>query len=1277
MRNHKLKVLSMALLLLSGCSNTGNGGGDTGTVSTADEAVTLENPVRLDQLGVLPASNSSAASYLLQLTNYSKDKYTLDSVRVIDLDTAKDSELVSVASQACSTVSANGSCSIQLTPHTSQSADVKLEVNLKDKLGVNTKLVQLIRISGELNANNGGIVMLNDVDRIMTEDGNYSLSIPVVLGESYDDIKASNGSLICNTKGYQKGSSCTYQVRGKVLSGTKALSSSRAALSDTNEVIVVSTRLEGIKAGKIATVQEANTKVEVAKGAHLLLSHGTKINAPNTSAEITVFNNGNIAAKGIAASVEATSGLKIEANTCTDLEANNTCKVKVNLNSTTNGQGSVKVAYKDKDKDNTAQTNVRYTVVNASAGVKLTVKNSNLANAIIGGKTREALIEVTNNGNRRLEGVSYYLAPAGNSGLTVEKRAENGCDLTGGKLEVQQTCYLSVKYKPLTAFEGSKSINLVINSKYIDQNEQSHSLISAVGLDYSAIKVGSGNLVWSTNSGNGDLAIVNDGNATGSTIWELRNTLAKDENLSAKNVNVTLDPATIDGLSVAATDEKACPANATIAGGGACQYKVSYGPTSVVQKETVVDLNAAYNFYDGTPEASVATFKVVSSATLQPKIDVKIEVYPTDGTTLSGDGSSQLPWSFNAYHDKTISLQYTFTNSGTLDAEQFNLDTGNLPRGTALKDTTCPTGSEPKQLELGGSCIANVDIPDPELFTTVPNLTTNSLNSASLKLDLPYSYKYNNQVYHGQADTKHANFNRLWANVTHTVTKTDDSDNEYIFEVQSKLSGIDGVTAYPITITPTMANPIAGANFTACTIANADEDNCINTLSIPKNMLTAGNTLIVAFKTSADSMDDKNTIVSTMDTIGASIVPIRNQAELVGAFAGSTEGKLFVLENDIALTGNWTPVKELKNATFDGQGYKINDLVVVESSNAGMFSILSDRVVIKNLALKGSLLLSVRNSGLLAGFADDNISISNSHFNSKVGTPLAERVGGVIGETRETDKTRRMVKFESVTVISEVKGKNLVGGLVGVVNSGINFNNIRIKSIMTGENRVGGVTGSIYLKDHFAKNIIADTTIGLISGRGSQIGGLFAATVNMNMSNIDATINITGDNAGIVGGIVGNLSWSSERDFNDSISNAIVRGVITASANPTVKANRISGIGSATTNSEVNRAIDMTTIAYTNGTTTTNYVSPLTALDLSKYVNSGNVFYFLPAGATYIEAANPEWVSPLEGTTAETQKIFLTSKGFDFNNTWTIKKDSANNDIIGIKEDSIPQFPKW
>lgn len=1250
MRNHKLKVLSLALLLLSGCSNTGGNGG-SGATSANDEATNLETPVRLDQLGVLPASNSSAASYLLQLTNYGKDKYTLDSARVIDLDTGKDSTVVSVASQACSTVSANGSCSIQLTPHTSQSADVKLEVNLKDKNGANTKLVQLIRVSGELNANNGGIVMLNDVDRIVTEDGNYSLSIPVVLGESYDEIKASNGSLICNTPGYEKGSSCTYQVSGKIAGGSA----------------VVSTRLEGIKAGKTAAIQEANTKVEVAKGAHILLSHGTNINHPESSAEIIVFNNGNTQATDVKPSVEAGSGLETEAASvtpCATLAANDSCKVKVSVKSTTNGQGSVKVAYKDGETINTTQTNIRYKVADADAGVTFNAQ-SNLVNAIVRGKTREAIVNIKNTGNRTLEGISYYLASAGSSGLTLVKPDLNGCILTGAKLAVNESCNLSVKYTPTAATEGSKSINLVINSKYTDPNGQSHALVSAEGLAYSATEANTSNLSWTKTGGSDILSITSNGNESSSALWKLSNTLAADENLAASKVNVSLNPNSIEGLAVIPI-ENDCAKDATIAGNSACEYKVTYGPTKNELAKTEVSLQSAY-ILDAKALTSNIKFNVSASSTPKPKIDVDIRMTEAPETDISGEGTSAKPWSFTAYHDKTINLTYTFTNQGNLAADKFNVDSGNLPNGAAATFLNCPNGINSLQLESGNSCTVIVRIPDPELFE-VPNLN-GKLNSAILKLDLPYSYNYNGKLYSGNSDTKYVNFKRLWANVEHKISNTSSTESAYEFEVKTAVTSVNKNSTYPITVTPTLKHSIDGVMLTSCTIADVSKDSCINKVSLPKNMFSAGKELLVTFETSADGLYNTNVIISDylVGSSSSTLIEVNDEAELVNAFKDNTSGRVIILKSDIQLTKPWAMVAKLENAIFDGQGHKITGLNISSSVRGGMFEVLGNNTTVRNLNLEGAASTTAGLSvGLLAAITKGkNIRIINSNFKSSV--TGKNYVGGVVGSLDgET-------LIESVTVISTVNGSTITGGFAGYAEAAVTWKNIRVNSKVGGLTRLGGLSGSLYNSESYiAENIIVDAEVNVKDG-GSQIGGVFAATRGIKMSNIDATVNIIGGNATLVGGIVGALSWEANKD---KLSDVIVRGTISTSVDPKDAAKRISGIASTATSAEVTKAVDMTTIAYTNGTTTTNHVSPLTATDLSKYLNSGNVFYGLPAGATFITAANPEFVAALTATTAAEQKTFLAGKGFDFTNTWTIKKINGV-DSIGIKEDSIPQFPKW
>ena len=236
-------------------------------------------------------------------------------------------------------------------------------------------------------------------------------------------------------------------------------------------------------------------------------------------------------------------------------------------------------------------------------------------------------------------------------------------------------------------------------------------------------------------------------------------------------------------------------------------------------------------------------------------------------TVVTGAGTNAEPWSFTAYSDKTISLQYEFKNIGTLKSDKFNLDTNNLPEGAKLRATTCPIGDIVPDLAAGASCTADIDIPDPKIFAT-QNLVMDSLNIAILKLDLPFSYEHNGIVYRRQSDTKYVNFKRLWANVTHAIQVTASTDSAYEFDVLSKVTVTDAaLKSYPITVTPTLAHTIAGVQLTACTIDDQTKDSCTNKISLPKNMFVAGDKLLVTFKTSANGLDVKNNIVSDYNII--------------------------------------------------------------------------------------------------------------------------------------------------------------------------------------------------------------------------------------------------------------------------------------------------------------------------------------------------------------------------------------------------------------------------
>ncbi len=862
----------MALLLLSGCSNTGSNGG-SGTTSANEEATTLENPVRLDQLGVLPASDSSASSYLLQLTNYSKDKYTLDSVRVIDLDTGKDSILVSVASQACSTVSANGSCSIQLTPHTSQSADVKLEVNLKDKQGKSKTLYQLIRLSSKLNAKTAGIAMVNDVSRIVSEDGNYSLSIPVILGDNYDEIRASNGSLLCNAPGYQAGNSCTYLVSGKA-SGTGA---------------VVSTRLEGIKSGKVVTVQEANTKVEIGKGAHLLLSHGTVINTPQTSGEITIFNSGNTEAASVALTTTDTN-LQLgtaAANPCqATIAAGDSCKVKVDVTGNTNGQGAVGVAYKDGANDHKAVTNVEYTVANAEAGVKFTQVSSDLENALIGGKTRIAEIKIENTSNRSLKNIKYYLAPA-NGDFKVVAGTDPACGLDGKHtLDAGGICLVKIEYKPTSEKTGG-SINLVLNGKYTDQYGQEHSLVKEHGLSYSATKAGP--LSWKQSSGNHNLVILSNDADKKEAIWDLSNTIAADEGLSATlSSDIALNPNDIVGLSVAAEPAGGCGTGAAIDGNAKCSYKVTYGPVSAEQAQKAIALQAKYNLGGEEQTTDSSIFKVQASATPIAGIKTSVTVKKSP-TALSGNGSSATPYSFTALSNNTLELEYLFQNeSGYIDATAFNVTTGNLPKGASVTGSDCPIGEKTSTLAAGSSCTTTVSVPNPSLFNA-PNLTDSPLNGQMLNMVLPYSYSDGGKVIvEDEPDNRiNVKFNRLWGTVNSTQQSVTEESGNYkivvdtVVNVEANTPGV----SYPLTVKPTLTNGISGVNLPvnlpSCEIANSSVKTCTTTLSLPNTHFAPGSDVIINYEVSGNTMAQTDHIkANTKVTIpGADLMALQIDAQ--------------------------------------------------------------------------------------------------------------------------------------------------------------------------------------------------------------------------------------------------------------------------------------------------------------------------------------------------------------------------------------------------------------
>jgi hypothetical protein len=571
-----------------------------------------------------------------------------------------------------------------------------------------------------------------------------------------------------------------------------------------------------------------------------------------------------------------------------------------------------------------------------------------------------------------------------------------------------------------------------------------------------------------------------------------------------------------------------------------------------------------------------------------------------------------------------------------------------------------------------------VTIPDPELFSTPNSPLLINLNSARLDLDLPYSYYDNGSLKRGSSGTKHVNFNRLWANVEHVLGGSQEDNSNYTVLVKSSARIINNSGArYPLTVKPFLKNSITGVVLKECAVNN-DSETCINEISLPKSIFIPGSPLIVTFKTFATGMKDSDAILSSVDAKAMAGNHVYTEDDLIYALNHQQANSTITLESDIALRKPWEPIEKLSQIIFDGNGHKITGLKVNNKSDqqVGMFKFLVGPLTIKNLSLEGVVKSDVGNAGLIGGYLDgSNISILNSHFKSNVSA--ANMAGGLIGIMAGNSNAN--IKFESVTVDAIVtstntSGSGSAGGLISSVYSSTKFENIRINANIVGFNHLGGLAGFHGWRPIEVKNIIATAVIQTNQSAKSNIGGLLGHSNNQRLigDRIDVFVNVTANNSTSVGGLVGQVDY-----FNSSLSNILVRGSIKTTTDPRERGNGIAGLALVKGGQvSIKNAIDKVTIIHGNKNYSSSLVTSESAVRFT--ADSANVFYALPAGVELLTLLpNTELVNPLSGTTADEEKTFLVSKGFDFNNTWTIKKDSANNDIIGIKEDSIPQFPKW
>jgi hypothetical protein len=252
---------------------------------------------------------------------------------------------------------------------------------------------------------------------------------------------------------------------------------------------------------------------------------------------------------------------------------------------------------------------------------------------------------------------------------------------------------------------------------------------------------------------------------------------------------------------------------------------------------------------------------------------------------------------------------------------------------------------------------------------------------------------------------------------------------------------------------------------------------------------------------------------STLD-----VIFIHNEAELrrIGAAVGGlpiTSGRTFYLENDIVLTQPWTPIGDGTPsfaAVFNGNGHTITinsfSSTAMSDDNLGLFG-KTDGANIKNLT----------------------IVYPNLEVNA---TPSYDSyVGGLAGQAVATIIDNVHVKGV-IACTSSPTDNLLIGGLVGLANTGSSISNSSFSGTLTGEGgRVyaGGIAGESFgpINTSYAAGTINVTpnsvyvSVGGIVGQGTP-----------NIENCYSAVTVTGtetpDNA-YAGGIIGTLTSGSVR----------------------------------------------------------------------------------------------------------------------------------------------------
>ena len=236
---------------------------------------------------------------------------------------------------------------------------------------------------------------------------------------------------------------------------------------------------------------------------------------------------------------------------------------------------------------------------------------------------------------------------------------------------------------------------------------------------------------------------------------------------------------------------------------------------------------------------------------------------------------------------------------------------------------------------------------------------------------------------------------------------------------------------------------------------------------------------------------------------------------------------------------------------YDGDSHKILNLTYLgtnggEQSDAiGLFSILHDGAVIRNLDIEGADIEYPGNCcGLLAGVANGNIRIENITLNGNIKS-TKDKVGGLIGYIEGNAQSLAQISIRNVRlgVSFSESGSSYIGALIGwAENASIQVEDISSDGIfknLRGNNHVAGLIGKLYGQIDARKIKLQHTTLNDFPISGNQnVGGLIGEAFLQAASSFkDITIDMPIKGSSYVGGLIGQIRSEAPTNILISIEN--------------------------------------------------------------------------------------------------------------------------------------------